>query len=390
MGKRLFCIIVFLVIGVLVSVYCIQSILKDETKTDSIISNSCYIDDFREFEEIIKDNFPLYSYVASKKNMDDIWDKYETKVSSEIKTDDSFEKVLKDVCEEFDGYCHLSVLDKQQYQVYLNHLNDEKVEYGDATKAALLTEKAKIRYSLANGNGIYTYLKKDNIEVTFYDEYKTLRVRINSFLSDEDLIEKDRDKIVSIYTEYPQAENIIFDITGNCGGSSLYWMEVIVRPFGDCVEYTESIAFKDNEYNKRNLPFYRQAKQVEEDDFGFNMVYKEKIILDYSDEESLGFFNPNISKWVFIDDKCYSATDQFARFCKETSWAHLVGTRTSGNGIGGTPSLFALKNTGYLIRLSTVGGYNLDGSLNLIIGTEPDYYKLPKERIMETFLRNVR
>ncbi len=80
----------------------------------------------------------------------------------------------------------------------------------------------------------------------------------------------------------------------------------------------------------------------------------------------------NIKKWVLTSERVYSSADKFANFCKRTGWATIIGTRTGGDGLGSTPVLLMLPDSGLLIRFSAEVGENPDGSMNAAVGTLPD------------------
>ena len=76
--------------------------------------------------------------------------------------------------------------------------------------------------------------------------------------------------------------------------------------------------------------------------------------------------------WVLIDEKVYSASENFVMFCKNTGFTTLVGTATGGDGGIADPLLVALPNSGLIIRFSIFYGLNADGSGNEAKGTTPD------------------
>ena len=77
--------------------------------------------------------------------------------------------------------------------------------------------------------------------------------------------------------------------------------------------------------------------------------------------------------WLLVDGGCYSASEEFTVFCKQTGFATVIGTQTRGGGIGsGNPYVFPLPNSGMLIYYEPWYGFNDDGSCNQIIGAMPD------------------
>ena len=75
---------------------------------------------------------------------------------------------------------------------------------------------------------------------------------------------------------------------------------------------------------------------------------------------------------MLVDEKVYSASENFVQFCKNTGFARLVGTPTGGDGGIADPILITLPNSGLLIRFSIFYGLNADGSGNEAAGTTPD------------------
>ena len=92
----------------------------------------------------------------------------------------------------------------------------------------------------------------------------------------------------------------------------------------------------------------------------------------FPEEEEGKTYIRNIKRWVLIGPNNYSASDKFACFCKATGFATLVGTPTSGDGLGSTPLLLLLPESGLLVRFSSMAGENPDQSLNAAVGTLPD------------------
>ena len=76
--------------------------------------------------------------------------------------------------------------------------------------------------------------------------------------------------------------------------------------------------------------------------------------------------------WVLTNESNYSASDQFAYFCKVSGFATLVGAQTGGNGVGAQPCAMALPWSGLLIYYAPYLGFNPDGTCNGIYGTMPD------------------
>ena len=93
--------------------------------------------------------------------------------------------------------------------------------------------------------------------------------------------------------------------------------------------------------------------------------------------------------WVLVDESVYSASESFALFCQQTGFATLVGSATSGDGIGTDPVFLQLPNSGILVQYTPVFGLNPDGSSNEELGTLPDLLSPPGEPPLITALRAI-
>jgi len=81
-------------------------------------------------------------------------------------------------------------------------------------------------------------------------------------------------------------------------------------------------------------------------------------------------FNGKI--WLFVDGDSYSTSDAFVNYCKQTGFATVVGTRTSGNDIGAEPLRMVLPYSGLIINYAASLAFNPDGTCNETSGTLPD------------------
>jgi hypothetical protein len=94
--------------------------------------------------------------------------------------------------------------------------------------------------------------------------------------------------------------------------------------------------------------------------------------------------------YLLIDEGVYSASENFAVFCKTTGFATVVGRNSGGDGIGLAPMLVALPYSGLLLQYCTLYGMNPDGSNNEEFGTTPDYISEAGETPLDTCLRIIR
>ena len=97
----------------------------------------------------------------------------------------------------------------------------------------------------------------------------------------------------------------------------------------------------------------------------------------------------DIKKWVLISGNTYSSADSFARFCKDTKWACLVGDSTGGAGGGMTPILELLSNSGLLVRFA-IDVVTDDDKLNVVEGTSPNIQCIKNETPLDRCIKQIR
>ena len=193
-----------------------------------------------------------------------------------------------------------------------------------------------------------------------------------------------------------EVSDIVFDITHNRGGSTLYWNENIVAPFGGSYTWDTWLYVRDTALTRQYLAdeqAYQPMEQLPEDHPAPEFVselgltdfchYTECLNSDATLPDNL----LSAKRWVLVDDAVYSAAESFTYFCKKTGWATLVGTATDGDGLGVTPIMVDLPNTGILVRFSAQVGENPDGTCNTASGTKPDYTCKRFESPLSAFAR---
>ena len=78
--------------------------------------------------------------------------------------------------------------------------------------------------------------------------------------------------------------------------------------------------------------------------------------------------------YVLISNTTFSAADWAAAMLKEQTSAILVGTDTSGEGLGGTAFFDIMPNSKLTFMVQDSQSFNADGTDNSIYGTSPDIY----------------
>ena len=204
-------------------------------------------------------------------------------------------------------------------------------------------------------------------------------IRIPSF--EHKRVEQEHDKLIEIYKKYANYENVIFDIRGNGGGDSTYWVENIALPNTTKTykwKYVELFSVQKGNNDKYiEMMFPKESiKPIKEFVPAEKFATEDLEVLDYfiEEQQQLGGTEEILKgkKWVLIDDGVYSSAESFAIFCKETGFATLVGTNSEGDGMGSDPFLLTLPNSRFVVRYSCTYGINSNGTNNEEYGTTPD------------------
>lgn len=295
--------------------------------------------------------------------------------------------VLREMFLQMGSFAHIGVIDKYTFEIYQQHYND--VDSPDtAYKDALQKVQTQYTYgTLLNQNALVEKrMDLPEISETYYANKKTVVFKIPSF--DSNIVDRDAHFIEKYLStlEKAEIENIVFDITGNSGGSDYYWMDNIVKPFGGSYTRTSTLYMKYSDLTEKYFGDYelQPIENFPEDKYLPEFVEQLDITHYITAQDpiegttQLSDMALKCKRWVLIDNRVYSSADAFADFCKSTGWATLVGTATKGDGIGTTPILISLPNTGLLVRFSVMAGANHAGQLNTLYGTYPDYYIDPK------------
>lgn len=221
---------------------------------------------------------------------------------------------------------------------------------------------------------------QQNIEMKIIEKDKIAYLKVKSFKIHN--ITNDKEKLLSWYRDIEHYKALIIDIRGNAGGAIDYWKNNIVSPLiNNTIYYNTTYAIRDGDYIQ---PFVKAKEKM------FYLFKKKEVnLLDTDEREYMKDFGWYIEKknmiektaelnfkgevYLLVDEIVYSSAESFASFCKCFGFAKLVGSYTGGDGNGWDSVVFALPNSGLLIKFKATMGINPDGSINEKVHTRPDF-----------------
>lgn len=364
-------------------------------------NSSLYKADFDLLWEELTNSYPYLPYLREQGvDVESIHDSYAAELSS-MDNGGKFAGMLQRMFSELNNFAHLGLVSPEMYQdyYYIYVLNDDimPAELSSRYVEVLQDPGLSARYTTQDiGEADDTAGSNfgfPDVAVHYYLDCRALYLQIPSFA--QEIVQRDSSLIEDVMLKYPEAEHIIFDITGNSGGSDYYWMENLVAPFGGSYSYSYRNFFRLSDIYEDYYPDLEALPVSELDDapewtelMELDHYYVTSMVLPDDDKDSgVVPVSKNLKRWVLISPQVYSASEKFASFCKATGWATLVGTTTSGDGLGTTPVLILLPESGLLVRFSYFVGENPDGSINAVRGTRPDEVcikgALPLNRCLE-------
>lgn len=366
-------------------------------------------EDFEAFMTLIKDNYPFLEINKRVNGIDFLANKADYKERMKnVKSSEDLHHALNGILKDLNnGHTHIlyhdnfgssptSLLECYQeiesygYSAWVKTLKQPAVakHYGNMKMKKTSTQASTS--STNSSTGI-----SDNLRMELLAGGNLAYLRVSSFGHQH--IEKDQQAVSDFLNKAKNSKSLIIDIRGNGGGSTSYWEELLVKPLlNKPVTYTTYSLYKLGANNKRMLDSLypdentsafssssheRHLKPIESlkalnlknakpEVFTEFDVYTEGILA--LEPSHSGGFKGKI--YLLVDSGVYSSSEAFANFSKNTDFATLVGSRTGGDGIGRDPGLFALPNSGLVVRYSCDYGIDTTGAANEEVQTEPDYY----------------
>lgn len=391
-----------------------------ETTSSSPVLNDNmerYLSDYDYLIDIIANNYPYFDIakIITDKDFESLQTRYRNQIVN-IKTDiEFFSEIIQPFLDEFDYIGHMSIVSKEEYDTQINLLNKllndgEMPKYGNY----LLEE-----YSLPNVRKFYDTsfkqvanktlsvedgkLYNQNLDFSYYPDYSAGYVSINSMLA-PDKDDSDAINLKDFFEEIDSKgyQNCIIDIRGNGGGNDYYWIEHIVLPNQRgalsyksysllkgklSTSYVEAAGKTIYPITEFPIHLFPELSDQQLDSFEYYTI--SETIIDHSSTYPYSpLFNGHF--WLLVDGRVYSASDAFARFCKETGFATVVGTETGGGSGSFSPMVVSLPNTGICFRFSPTLGLNSDGTSDEQVGTIPNVQASPGEDELIRCLRTIR
>lgn len=339
-----------------------------------------YLEDYEQLWTDLRANYPFFPILeAQGVDVNAIYEQYLPYVENTQDTA-QFMEILDLMFSKLRCFAHLSLIRRERYEPMLSTLS--RYENFEPWLKVLNAPATAAAYAqLPQADTTCPSAHAAEVEFKYYPDIRTAYFRFPAMHPDYSAHEG---MIADKLSEFERLEHIIIDVTGNPGGSTAYWENIIVRPFGGTWQSSYRVFYQASAINEHYYSV-RELLPVDSSVPGFaaelGAEYMESIDIGGNYGQSSVPAGTDAKRWVLIDHRGYSATEHFAAFCKLTGWASLVGEATGGDGLGGQPVLLPLKNTGLLIYFSTAMGENPDGSLNTAGGVKPDHPCPPKENI---------
>ena len=360
-----------------------------------------YANDYLFLWKTLETDYPFLPYLKDKGvDVDEIRERYARRVNG-IEDDAALIDCIKDLFAELNNTAHLAVILPWQYpilySVYVLNPDAASHPYFEPWREALMDPGLSPLYAPPEVTTFSEYQADEigyyrEVTVEYYEDCKTLRLAIPTFA--QMTVERDKDLIHDTILSYPDAENLVFDITGNSGGDDTYWIKNIVGRFGESYGMKWREFYRDTPLNESIIESMRQKshgiselKDAPEwaSSMGLDRYYSGRMTIGAGGAKAI---RSTARRWVIVDENVYSSSEKFVIFCKQTGWATVVGRHTGGDGLGYSPVLVMLPDSGILIRFSNTAGETPDGALS-VDGTEPDIL-LETEPLCEALLQLIR
>ena len=377
-----------------------------------------YLYDLDFFYTTLLENFPLFGAIYRRHGAD-LHTRYanaRTRVETrENITDEIFMSILHDITAGARNIGHLSILFEDAAARYFVQAYSHLIAQGalemqpfldefnnPATRAFYnLTDEDFIPPAEGVESAVYASVS-NNIQTRIIEENRIAYVNILSM--NFATMEIDRVTLLDFFHLVADYDHLIVDIRQNPGGTGMFFRELVISPnISYPLYFSNYMFFMGGEHNRRllaswfgfedggirpidhnviaHMPYFRQ-----DNIYMFNYFRHQSIHIEPSYD--IGIFTGKI--WLLVDPRTFSAAELATAVTKQTGFATIVGHRTGGGGLGMTPLVLALPNTGVVLRYAA--GYGVDeyGRENYEHGTQPHYFNRPGLDALGTVLAMIR
>lgn len=312
-----------------------------------------YAEDMQYYFDTVLANNAYMSDIPTESSIEIYVDK-----SRECKNDTEFLNLLTEANELFDDAGHLQPLTPDAYysRLYLyemaieeGYIDKTSTLYTDLNQTDILKEydsisedfscdKEKIKAEMNQDSEEKPI--KDNLTFTNIDD--TLIIGIKSL--GMEYCKQDFETIQQKLESF-KGNRIVFDLRDNPGGEDIYWYGLVgMTSFEDYKIEIET-------YGRGNI--LADYLKNNDTDFEVNVKGDEILLTEELELKSNHIFNfDNI--YIISNENTGSSSDSFVKFAKQTGYATIVGTETSGSGGDGlSPLTFELPNTHLAVLLES-------------------------------------
>lgn len=365
---------------------------------------------------ILEENYPYLNLLERKLGVD-LEEKYQEakEMTADTWTDAQFFVMLEWLAGKAEMTGHLSVITPFEYDWFVEgYRNVENIAEEEHERMAMLAEvygneeSAEVYDTLTDlmwpvYRKVMDYYGEQpadsagqetpNVETKILEEGRIAYAAIHSF--DMAKYDESKEALFDFYEQVQDYDHVIFDLTGNGGGGSVYFDDLIAAPnIDEPLEVDTYFLMKDGDYN---LSFFGR------ENFDSSAVLAELPRMNQEDLEELPLvlrqrnevmplYEEKLLKgklWMLVDGAVFSSSEYAAMMTKATGFATLVGTTTGGDGIGTDPLPVVLPNSKIILRYSEFYGTTDDGASSQEFGTEPDILCKAGETPLEACLRAI-
>lgn len=232
-----------------------------------------------------------------------------------------------------------------------------------------------------------------NVETKILKEGEIAYAAIHSFDMAE--YEESKETLFDFYEQVQDYGHVIFDLTGNGGGGSMYFDDLIAAPnLDEPLRVTTYLLMKDGAHNisfmgdedfspVSELPDLPRMNREDLQEMQLALEQENVVEPLYGEKKLKGKI------WMLVDGAVFSSSEYAAMMAKASGFATLVGMQTGGDGIGSDPLPIVMPNSSLIVRYSPLYGTTEDGASSQEFGTEPDIPCKAGETPLEACLRAI-